>query len=239
VVKTLFSFFLVFFVGQNCVSQNTIKVQIVHDISQIGEVYITNVTSGAKAMLDSFGACSIQAKPDQTLVFSGLKIAKKTVNLKAVDFSLNVLKVQVYAKINQLDEVQIRNYPNINAVSLGIISKNVKKYTPAERRLRAGSSGLGIVQLLNALNGKTSELKKNVEVEKKQKMLAEVAALYPEEFYTQNLKIASNFIKGFQLFVIADPKIMRSIKNKNKIETELLMSQLAIKFNKITENDKK
>jgi hypothetical protein len=37
--------------------------------------------------------------------------------------------------MNQLDEVVIRRYNNINAVSLGIIP-NQKSYTPAERKLR-------------------------------------------------------------------------------------------------------
>jgi hypothetical protein len=38
--------------------------------------------------------------------------------------------------MNQLDEVVIRRYNNINAVSLGIIPANQKSYTPAERKLR-------------------------------------------------------------------------------------------------------
>ena len=43
--------------------------------------------------------------------------------------------------MNQLKEVIVFQYKNINAVALGIISKNQRGYTPAERKLATTSSG--------------------------------------------------------------------------------------------------
>ena len=237
--RALLFCFTFLLVTQSFVAQNILKGKIDADIFNIGEVFITNTYTNAKTIVSSNRNFSIEAKPNHSLVFSGPNISKKTINLKLIDFNTEVFTVKLYPKINQLEEVTINNYPEINAVSLGIISKNVKKYTPAERRLISESSGIGITQLLNAINGRTAELKKNVEVEKKQKMLEEIANMYPEDFYTHNLNIPKNYISGFYLFIIDDAEIMRSIKNKNTVKTEFLLTQLAKKYNKTTENDKK
>ena len=156
---------------QSVFSQTLLKGKVISDASNLGEIYVTNLSTNIKTMTDSNGLFSIEAKPNQVLVFSGLKIERKALNLKPTDFSTDLLSVKVYPKATQLEEVVIKNYPQITATSLGIVSKNVKTYTPAERKLMSESSGIGIIQLINAINGRTKELKKNVEVEKKEKLL--------------------------------------------------------------------
>lgn len=236
--RILFLSFIFLMFSQNGFSQTILKGKIISDITVLGEVYITNLNSNEKTIVDIDGFFSIDAKPNQVLVFSGPKTDRKVLNLKPSDFSSNLLIVKLYPKTNQLEEVVIKSYPNINSVSLGIVSKNIKTYTPAERRLISGSSGIGIVQFLNAINGKTKELKKNVEIEKKERLLVQISNLYPNEFYVQDLKITSEYIKGFQLFVIDDKKVMASLKDENKILTAFLLTELAAKFNKIIHNDK-
>ena len=237
--QILFSILLFLISFQNSFSQTVLKGKIVSEVSNLGEIYITNLNSNVKTIVNNEGFFTIEAKPNEVLVFSGLKTDRRVLNLKPTDFTSNLVIVKLYPKTNQLDEVLVTNYPKINSVSLGIISKNVKTYTPAERRLISGSSGIGIVQLLNAINGKTKQLKKNVEVEKKEKLLAEISNLYPDDFYIQNLKIPLEYIKGFQIFVIDDKKILASLKDKNKTMTAFLMTQMAVNFNKTIENDKK
>lgn len=236
--RILFLSFMFLMLSQNGFSQTILKGKIISDITVLGEVYITNLNSNEKKIVDIDGFFSIDAKPNQVLVFSGLKTDRKVLNLKPSDFSSNMLIVKLYPKTNQLDEVVIKSYPNINSVALGIVSKNIKTYTPAQRRLISGSSGIGIVQLLNAINGKTKELKKNVELEKKERLLVQISNLYSNEFYVQDLKITSEYIKGFQLFVIDDKKVIASLKDENKTLTAFLLTELAVKFNKIIHNDK-
>jgi hypothetical protein len=78
--------------------------------------------------------------------------------------------------MNQLDEVVIRRYNNINAVSLGLFSK--PKIIYASRKLRTAGdfkpimllgliSSMPLDPLINKINGRTKRLKKEVILEKK------------------------------------------------------------------------
>jgi hypothetical protein len=69
-------------------------------------------------------------------------------------------KFFIYLKVqnNTLAEVEINQFKKINSKSLGLISKDIKVYTPAERRLSAASGG--ITGLINLITGTTGRLKK-------------------------------------------------------------------------------
>jgi hypothetical protein len=225
--------------SQSVFSQTLLKGKVISDASNLEEIYVINLSTNVKTMTDSNGLFSIEAKPNQVLVFSGFKIERKVLNLKPIDFLNNLITVKIYPKVTQLEEVVIKNYPQITAASLGIISKNVKIYTPAERKLMGESSGIGITQLINAINGRTKELKKNVEVEKKEKLLDRLSTLFEEDFYTKKLKIPSEYIKGFQIFAIDDKKLVASLnKNETRI-IPLLLTELSSKYNDLLRNDKK
>ena len=225
--------------SQSVFSQTLLKGKVISDASNLDKIYITNLSTNAKTMTDSSGLFLIEAKPNQILVFSGLKLERKVLNLKPIDFSLDFLSIKVYPKATQLEEVEIKNYPQINAVSLGIISKNVKSYTPAERKLMSESSGIGITQLINAINGRTKELKKNVEVEKKEMLLDKFSRLFEDDFYTKTLKIRSEYIKGFQIFAIDDKRLVTSLNKKNIKLTSFLLAELSLKYNDLLRNEKK
>ncbi|HFG0566651.1 TPA: hypothetical protein ACGFUW_002437 [Flavobacterium psychrophilum] len=226
--------FTVFLFSPSIFSQTLLEGKVISDALNIGEIYVTNLSANIKTTANSNGFFSIEAKPNQVLVFSGLKIERKILNLKSLDFSANFLSVKVYPKTIQLEEVVVKNYPQINTASLGIVSKNIKTYTPAERKLMSESSGMGIVQLINAINGRTDELKKNVEVEKKEMLLDKLLVLFEENFYTETLKIPAEYIKGFQIYVIDDERLIASVKSKNKTMTTFLLGELAEKYKQIT-----
>ena len=237
--QILLLLFTVLLFFQSSSSQTLLKGKVISDVSNLGEIYVTNLSTNVKTITDSNGLFSIEAKPYQVLVFSGLKIERKFLNLKPIDFSTNLLSVKVYPKAIQLEEVEIKNYPQITAASLGIVSKNVKTYTPAERKLMSESSGLGIIQLINAINGRTKELKKNLEVEKKEKLLERFSTLFKEEFYTKTLKIPSEYIKGFQIFAIDDKKLVASLNGKDTKVIPILLTELSSKYNELLRNGKK
>lgn len=237
--QILLLLFTVLLFSQSVFSQTLLKGKVISDASNLDEIYVTNLSTNAKTMTDSNGLFSIEAKANQVLVFSGVKIERKVVCLKPIDFSINLLPVKVFPKATQLEEVVIKNYPQITAASLGIISKNVKTYTPAERKLMSEGSGIGIAQLINAINGRTKELKKNVEVEKKEKLLEKFSTLFEEEFYTETLKIPSEYIKGFQIFAIDDKKLVASLNGKDKKVIPLLLTELSSKYNELLRNGKK
>lgn len=235
----LFFLFIVLASSDSTFSQTVLKGKVVSDGSNLGEIYITNLSTDTKTIADSSGLFSIVAKPNQVLVFSGIKINRKGFVLKPSDFSSALFTVNLSLKTTQLEEVVVQNYPNINAVSLGIISKNVKSYTPAERKLIAESSGIGITQLINAINGRTKELEKNVAIEKKERLLDKLSTLFEDDFYTKTLKIDSLYIKGFQLFAIDDQKVEASLKKTDTKTLAFLLNELSLKYNDLLLHDKK
>ena len=111
--------------------------------------------------------------------------------------------------LRQLDEVKIDEYKNINAVSLRILSKPAKKYTPAERKLRTAGElhwyspllipvgGMSIDGMINSISGRTAMLKKEVLVERKEFLLKKITDQFKVDYFTETIKIPTDYVKGF------------------------------------------
>lgn len=179
----------------------------------------------------------ILAKAEDLLVFSSVNLEYHRKIIEKNDLKLDVLLIKMIPKTTELKEVIVNKHPEINAVSLGISPKGVKHYTPAERKLfTANSDPVDIV--LNLMSGRTAMLKKGIEVEKKEHLLAKMDVLFKEEYYTKTLKIPVDYIKGFQYYCVEDTNFAAALKSKNKTMTEFLMGELAGKYNEIIANEK-
>jgi hypothetical protein len=228
----LFGFFL-FLSLQSCFSQTLLKGKVISEAFSLDNIAIINLTTKASAETIKEGYFSILAKPNDTLLFSGMQIKGIQVVLKAVDFSENLFFVKLKPQINQLEEVNVYKNFDFDPVKMRILSKPAKKYTPAERRIYEATSGSGIVPLnpiLNAISGRTTMLKKELVVEKEERLLYRLAAMFEDDFYTDNLKIPADYIKGFQYYVINDPKLIIQIKAKNKAMVAFVLGELSEKF---------
>jgi hypothetical protein len=151
----------------------------------------------------------------------------------------------------ELNEVLINKNPNITAENLGIIPKDQVKLTPAERRLQTagdfkpihllGLLGgfLAVDPILNAINGKTKMLKKDLAVERKEFLMVKLENLFDKSYYIQTLKIPEEFIRGFQYYCIEDVSFAQSLNDKNKTMSMFLIVILASEFNKNLAGDKK
>jgi len=150
------------------------------------------------------------------------------------------------AKTTELKEVIVNKHPEINAVSLGISPKGIIHRTQIERRLYTAGDfkpihllgllggHLEVDPILNAISGRTKMIKKDIEVERKLRLLATIDALYKDaNYFTQTLKIPTDYIKAFQYYCIEDKLFAETLKTKNKIKIEYLLVPLAAKFNKI------
>ncbi|WP_411377452.1 hypothetical protein ACLHWS_08560 [Flavobacterium psychrophilum] len=65
-------------------------------------------------------------------------------------------------------------------------------------------------------------------------LLDKLSVLFEENFYTETLKIPAEYIKGFQIYVIDDERLIASVKSKNKTMTTFLLGELAEKYKQIT-----
>lgn len=206
--------------------------KIVVDSGNVGGVTIINLVNEKSAISDGNGEFFILAKAEDLLVFSSVNLEYYRRIIEEEDLKTAVLTIKMTAKITELEEVIVNKHPEINAVSLGISAKGIKHYTPAERKLYTANS-TPVDALLNLMSGRTAMLKKNLEVEKKERLLAYIGALFDDEYYTGTLKIPANYIKGFQYYCIEKEEFAASVRSKNKTTIMLLIVSLAKTYNKI------
>jgi hypothetical protein len=204
--------------------------KIVVASGSIEGVNVINLVNEKSTISDSNGEFYILVKAEDLLVFSSVNLEYHRKIIEEEDLKQEVLIIKMTSKIIELQEVIVNKHPEINAVSLGISPKGIKKYTPAERRLYTATSTPGDA-LLNMISGRTAMLKKEIEVEKKYNLLAKIDALFEEEYYINTLKIPADYVKGFQFYCIEDEKLATALRSKNKTMTMFLIVPLAEKYN--------
>jgi hypothetical protein len=237
--KTLLIFFL--WIAQISFGQTSgakeILGQIFEQSTSVEGVNIINNETQVTAVSDASGMFSIVAKEGDVLVFSSVNLEPFKRRITIEDLKSNLLQIKMVAKEIELKEVVVNENANINAENLGIIPAGQKKYTAAERKVYTATSSPGDM-LLNSISGRTSMLKKEVEVEKKEALFRKIEYLFDENYYTERLKISAEDIKGFQLYCIEDSEFAVSLNSKNKTMSMFLITELARKYLKILENEK-
>ena len=239
--------FLTFITMQVVAQENPrtlLKGKLSADFSTMEDVSIINKQTEKSSISDADGNFKIQATVRDTLLFSKAEFREMRVILTLKDFEQDILVVKMKPVINQLDEVVVQN--GINAVSMGIIPKGQRVYTPAERRLNtatnlnaslnAGTMMGGSVSadpLLNWISGRTKMLKKGVAVEKKEFYLTQLENMFSDDYLISKLKIPAEYVKGFTYYVVENEQLVSNLKMKNKSMTAFLLGELAIKYKEI------
>ncbi len=232
-MSKFYSFYLLVLVQMSFAqSEKLISGKIICANNVVSNIQITNIVNEKSTVSDSTGNFSILAKADDMLVFTSINYEYKRKFLEQNDIDSNNLIINLIKKIEQLEEVVVSKSPVSNPFDEGIYDKNIKTYTPAERRFNEARSGM-ITPLINLISGRTESLKKQLQIERNEKLLAKVTYLYEDDFYVKKLKINQESIKGFQYFVIEDKKLIGYIKSKNKTLIKFRMIELAQEFNKI------
>jgi hypothetical protein len=205
-----------------------LKGKLVCSIKNLSDVNVTNLRSETTTVSVN-GDYSMFVKVGDTIQFSSIQIETKKVIIQESDLAKSLFVSSLEPKVIPLDEVEIKEYKNINAVSLGILDKPAKKYTVAERRLYAASSS-PLDGLLNAISGRTDLLKKELEVEKKEALLKKIEYQFDPEYFTNNLKIPQEYVKGFWYYAIQEPRLVNEINSKNKSMAKFIFAELATKY---------
>lgn len=236
--------YLLFFLGLYsvfCFGQKrdslVLKGKINAYITNLEGVSVINKRTEQAVFTNQRGDFSINAQEGDTLVFSGLQFKRKEVVLCEDDFGDKILNIHLVAVARELNEVKIINYSNINAVSLGIISPNQKKYTPAERKYASASSfrqnPLGLDPIINLISGRSAMLKKGIAIEKKEAYMGTLEKMFTDEYFVNKLGLPSEYIKGFEYYVVDNQKFTRVLDTKNRTSIEFLLAELAEKYKSI------
>jgi hypothetical protein len=224
-----------FLFTQSFFGQSVLKGKVIADENPDG-ILIVNYTTKASTVTQNGGFFTIEAKINDRLVVTSNFIHGQEIKLDKYSFQKEYLYIKVQSKANQLQEVYVKS---ITAKSLGIVSSNVKTYTPAERKLRTAEKlkwyspllipfgGMSVDGLINQISGRTNMLKKELQVERKEKMLEKCNAMFTEDFYINELKIPSEYIKGFQLYALDNQKFVQAVKENNRFLAIFLQGEIA------------
>lgn len=230
-------------------SEKILHGKIIVESGNPAGVTIINLVNEKSTVSDNNGDFFILTKAEDLLVFSSVNLEYHRRIIDEDDLKNELVIIKMTAKVTELEEVIVNRRPEINAVSLGISPRGIKKYTPAERRLKTAGDfkpihllqilggSMPVDPLINAISGRTAMLKRELEVEKKERLLILFNSLFAETYFSNTLKIPSDYIKGFQYYCIEDGKFSEALKSKNKTKIEFLVVPLATKYKKIIANE--
>ena len=216
-----------------------IKGKVVSDAPDLENIYIINLKSEATTVTENGGYFTLQVAVGDTIMFSAVQIKGKKIVITENDFSKDLAFFKLDTEINHLDEVIVKQNKNINAVSLRILDKPAKHYTPAERHLKTASDldgkvgfggSIGLDPLLNWMSGRTTMLKKEVEVEKKETLLQKLESQFGFDYFTEKLKIPKENVKGFWYYAVEEKKLVNALNAKNKTMASFVLAELATKY---------
>ena len=217
--------------SQMAIGQHTEKllhgIIVAEDASVLG-VDVVNLGNEKVTVTNAKGEFSILAKADDILVFSSMTLEMKRMLVDEDDLKSETITITMTPKINELNEVIVKK----NAAEGISIIPGQKQYTPAERKLYTATSGL-LDAPLNWLSGRTEMLKKEIIVERKERMLNKLGVLYEDKYFIQTLKIPEIYIDDFQRYIIEDKEFAAALKVKNRTMMLFLISKLAVNYNAI------
>lgn len=200
-------------------------------------VYVINLRTEKSSITDNDGFFSITANPGDTLLFSSLNLKRIQICLEQNDFKNVYFNVKMETNINQLNEVIIRRYDNINAVALGISPSGMLHRTQEERKLYTATSTAGDA-LLNFMTGRTAMIKKEIQVEKKLYYIELIDNMFALDHFINDFKIPADYVKGFKYYMVENDKFTIILKQKNKTTIDFLMGELANKYKEIISSEK-
>jgi hypothetical protein len=202
--------------------------KIVADSTSVFGIDVVNLGNEKVTVTNNKGEFSILAKANDILVFSSMTLEMKRMLVDEDDLKSETIIIYMTAKINELNEVIVKK----NAAEGTSIIPGQKHYTPAERKLYTATSGL-LDAPLNWLSGRTEMLKKEIVVERKERMLNKIGVLYEDKYYIQTLKVPEIYIDDFQRYLIEDKEFAAALKAKNRTMMLFLISKLAVNYNAI------
>lgn len=224
-----FSIFFIYIISFSAYTQerNLLYGQVLKNDSVVEKVHVQNVSNSRYSVTNEEGIFTITARSGDTLVLSHVSVADDLIRfLKPDDIESDTLIIMFKDHANELEEIVLDEDSDINAVSLGIIPKRVKKLTVNERRLRTAGDfkpiqllgifggSLPIDPILNALSGRTKKLKRNVAIEKTLWNLNFLQNNY-SGYMKKNMEIPEEEISLFINFVVEEEGIQQVIDSRN------------------------
>lgn len=202
----------------------------VPDSTSVAGVNVVNLVNERSATSNEAGEFSIMAKADDLLILQKETLEYARYIIESEDVPKSVIIISMMPKPVALKEVVVTKKAEHDDLSK--THADHKKFTPAERRLYTARSGL-LDPLLNKLSGRTNRLKKEQDVELKERLLARTETVFEEDFYVVNLRIPSEYIRDFQYYMIDNHEFVSALKAKNKTLLRFQAAKLATAYREL------
>ncbi|HLW63589.1 MAG TPA: hypothetical protein VKY33_09340 [Flavobacterium sp.] len=230
IIHTFLTFMLIFVATTGFAQEKKVLGKVISKTRDLQGIHIKNINTDQSVLTEKGGYFSIEARPNDTLIFTAVHLVGREKVLTYADMNKSLVFIPMEYYENVMDELVI--YRQVTTESLGL--GGARKYTPAERRLHtATSSGGGIIPvdaLVNAISGRTKMLKKALELERENMLVQEVLNRFSEEYYIDRLNIPLQYHQAFGYFMAQDPLVLASYKNTEITELSFMYAEKATEF---------
>jgi len=211
---------------------------------EVDGIHVINTSASRFTISDSSGKFTIPAKLNDTILFSGISYQPKEIVITKLMAASQNLTVYLEELVTVLDEVVVGKIltgdlifdlkntpikPEVNFYNLGIPGYTGKPKTQSERRLYEATSGGGFIPLnpiLNAISGRTKELKNQVSLEGLDNCLYKIKSQFSEILFGKS-NLAESLRIEFFYYCQDDLRFERVCKVNNDLETfEFLEAKL-------------
>lgn len=230
-------FLVAFLITLNLSAQDRTVVlfgKITSDSLSVENVHIINKSSNRGTISNKNGTFNLTVKENDTIHFSDIQFKTKTVIITKQDLQTESIKVNLFHKTNELEEVVIIKRKNM-AEGLGLPNAGKTPLNKLERNLNAysqeslpivilatllGQQG-GIDDIYNIVSGnrkKDRKLKKLVDADKdnelKQDNIQIIREHFTDDFFSFTIQIEKDHIDNFIDFCI--PKKIEELYKKQR-----------------------
>ncbi|SDB53745.1 CarboxypepD_reg-like domain-containing protein [Flavobacteriaceae bacterium MAR_2010_188] len=201
---------------------------------EVEGLHVLNTASSQYTITDAKGEFIINVKLNDTLVISSVKYFTQTIAISSEILASKTVTLKLEELVNQLEEVVVgkiltgnlgldieinETKRDINFYDLGIPGYTGPRKTQAERRVYEATSGSGLIPLnpiINAITGRTKELKAQVALETKDRHMDLAMSKYSKLVFNDNEE--RPYIIEFFLFASDDENFVRRARSKNELE---------------------
>ncbi|WP_029036580.1 hypothetical protein [Salinimicrobium xinjiangense] len=235
--------FLFLLLSCNLLAQERVQIRgkIVKNDTLLENVHVRNISTGKFSLTGASGEFQLTMGVGDTLLFTHVGMHDLIAFIKKEDLERDPLIFRMTESSMELREVLIDETSEINVVTLGIIPKKIEKLSVNERRLRQAGDfkpkhllgiiggGVSIDAILNAINGRTKKLKRNISYEQKEKNIT-FLELHYTAYMKKDMELSDQEMRLLINHIIEDDALPRLISLKNEARLKFYLQGEWIKL---------
>lgn len=248
-------FFACVFLASICIAQSVEIEGQVFGNSDVEGVHVINKTSNKYTTTTASGSFNINAKLNDTIVFSSVQYKLAAVIVTSENIAQKKMAITLDEMVNVLDEVTVGKVLSgdlefdiknadidkpLDFYDVGIPGYTGKPKTQSERRLHEADAGkmipsfglgfsLNFYKLLNTITGRTKMLKERVRLEANEELMYKIKTELGEEFF-RTRPLDDNLKIQFFYFCSDDKTFEARCKGKSLIEVYQFLDEKYIEF---------